>query len=162
MIQTRSRKVAKRISTRKALLDIKIDIMVNDYTNQQIRSTTTIHLQRGVVIDTYIWPCVVDSYTRIKTTVRNDNQRWKRSKRTMEAIKSEIRQLVSMITFKVSLLYSPIHSNKRDMQQTMGWKESRKILLQARIEQWQVECFIIIVRTKSGICKLNEYVKQII
>ena len=108
--------------------------MFNDYTNQQIRSTT-IHLQR-VVIDTNICPCV-ESYTRIKPTVRNDKQQWMQSKWTMEAIKSEIQQLVSTITFKVSLLYSPIRSNKRNMQQTMGSKEGLKILLQTRIEQRQ-------------------------
>ena len=126
-------KVAKRIR-RKALMGSNIGIMVNDYTNQQIRSTT-IHLQR-VVIDTHRCPCV-DSYTWIKTTVWNDkepwleaiktkNHGWKRSKWTMEAIKSEIWQLLSMTTFNVSLLHSLIRSNKCNMQQTMGSKESRE------------------------------------
>jgi rRNA processing protein Gar1 len=71
------------------LLGGNIEIMVNAYTNQQISSTT---IQRGlqrVGIDTYIGPCA-DSYNRIKMTVRNNKQRWKRSKQTMEAIKSQI------------------------------------------------------------------------
>ena len=77
-----------RISTTKALLGGNIDIIVNDYTNQQIRSTT-IHLQR-VGIDTYIGPCA-DRYNQTKTTERNKNkQRQKGSKWKMEAIKSQI------------------------------------------------------------------------
>ena len=56
--------------------------MVNNYTNQQIRSTT-IHLQR-VVIDKFI-DSYVDRYNRKKTTVQNDKQqRNMRSKRIME------------------------------------------------------------------------------
>jgi hypothetical protein len=42
IVRTCSRKVAKRVSTRKALLGGNIDIMVNDYTIQQIRSTKII------------------------------------------------------------------------------------------------------------------------
>ena len=60
--------------------NIALDIMVNNNTNQQIRSTT-IHLQR-VGIDTYIGPCV-DSYNRIKTTGSVERQT------TMEAIKTD-------------------------------------------------------------------------
>ena len=100
-----------------------------------INNGTIKHLHR-VVIDKYIGS-YVDRYNRNKTTVRIDKQRWKQSKQTMEAIKSEIRQLVSTITFSVSLLYSPIRSNKRNTQQTMGSKGSRKFLFQARIEQRQ-------------------------
>ena len=89
--------------------------MVNNYTNQQIRSTTIRRQRVVIIIGSY-----EDRYNRNKTTGWNDKQRWKRSKWTMEAIKSELRQLVSTITFSVSLLYSPIRSNKRKTQQTMG------------------------------------------
>ena len=91
VIRAFSRNVAKRVSTRKALLGGNIDIMVNNYTDQQIR--ITMHLQR-VGIETYIGPCV-DRYNRTRTILRNYKQRWKQSKGTMEATKSEIRQIVS-------------------------------------------------------------------
>jgi hypothetical protein len=53
------------------LLGGNIDIMVNDYTNQQIRSTTIRH--QRVVIDKYIGS-YVDRYNRNKMTVRNDKE----------------------------------------------------------------------------------------
>ena len=63
--------------------------MVNDYTHQQIRSTTI--CRQRVVIDKCIGS-YVDRYNQNKTTVWNDKRQWKRSKRTMEAIKSELQQ----------------------------------------------------------------------
>ena len=95
--------------------------MTHYTTHQQIQSTT---IRRQRVVNNKYIGSYVDRYNQIKTTVRNEKQWQKRSKQTMEATKSEIWQLVvSTITFSVSLLHSPIRSNKHNTQQTRARKK---------------------------------------
>ena len=165
LIRTRSRNVAKRVSTRKALLGGNIDIIVNDYTNQLIRSTTAqyhIFNEQSLINALFLMQlCTIETKRQCVTTNNDGSDQNKPRKQSNRKVDKYDLQS----TFSISLLYSPIRFNQHNKQQTMGSKKDERCLLQARIEQRQArqsENYICEDEIGHTVRKINEYVNDII